>query len=80
MKRSEMITKIKDLIIYSDNVDVPNSSYINDQKLAEEILDFIEQEGMLPPTSTCYLIETPRGPKHSAVGHWWDNEDNTPKE
>ena len=75
-----MVRELTNLIYTSKHVDVPTSSYINDEGLANEILDYIEEKGMLPPTSTCYIVDSPRGPKHSAVGHWWDNEDGTPKE
>lgn len=74
MKRSEMVKVIQNQIKgFIENT-------IDQELLARRILGEIEEKGMLPPTSTCYIVDSPRGPKHSAVGRWWDNEDDTPKE
>jgi hypothetical protein len=77
MRRSDMIIELYSLLYNSKNINVPTSSYINEQKLAEEILAFIEERGMLPPTSTCQIVEDELRPgfhKHGPVGHWWDEE------
>jgi hypothetical protein len=49
MKRKEMINELTALLRCSDNINVPNDSYLNEEGLAKEILAFIEEEGMLPP-------------------------------
>ena len=79
MKRSEMIDEIT-CVLLAYGASYPQYPLSNLAKTAEEILNVLEDKGMLPPTSTCYIVDSPRGPKHSAVGHWWDNEDDTPKE
>lgn len=47
MKRSEMKDLIKQTILNS----APQASYIEEDKLSEEILNAISKAGMLPPTT-----------------------------
>lgn len=49
MKRSKVIEELVALFYSTDNLDIPNSSFINDEKLANEILTKLEELGMLPP-------------------------------
>ena len=73
MKRSEMVDKIKQhLLCYDLDLD--------DEELEDEayfILSIVENNGMLPPTSTCKLVPDTYhgGIKHGPIGHNWDDED-----
>lgn len=44
MKRSDMIEKLTDLLVENEDSKATN-------KMAKEILDFLENEGMMPPLS-----------------------------
>lgn len=49
MKRSELLYDLAALLQNTEYIDVPISQYIEDEKLALQVLDFLESKGMLPP-------------------------------
>lgn len=75
MKRSEMIRDIATLI--HESRDIPGEFDIGDVlETAKDILDYIEEVGMLPPTCTVKLIPDDQrgGFKHSTALPQWDEE------
>ncbi len=46
MKRSEMVDKLTVMLLMSKNINVASSYQVNDIDLANEILNFLEKEGM----------------------------------
>lgn len=54
-----------------------NLDCINSDKLAKEVLEFIESKGMLPPTCTVKIIPDPTRPgkmMHTETKREWDEE------
>lgn len=68
MKRSEMIEVIAKRL-NPIGVSTPT---------CEEILDLVEEAGMLPPVNICKVIPdaTRGGYKHSPTAREWDDEDS----
>lgn len=66
MKRSKMINKIYKLLKTWDNCKI-------EKRTAKEVLDLIEEEGMVPPSRK---IVEPLGGGLNLItnGHFWDSE------
>lgn len=72
MKRSEMLEQLEILIHNTSNIYVPSSYSYDAKSLAIEILDSLEEKGMLPPYTGKYDRLTTR-----AYGnHEWEPEDD----
>ena len=70
MKRSEMVVLIAEHLIEPKSEDP--------MVVASQILQRMEDRGMLPPTNTCRVIPdtSPRGGfKHSETKREWDSEE-----
>lgn len=74
MKRSDMKYELMSLLLNSPNIDIPTSTYMDEERLALEIIEYIEDIGMLPPPQTCNIIYDEKGPKHNEATRQWDNE------
>lgn len=75
MKRSEVLQRLSMLIDSTENIMVPTSSYYDADALAEEILQFIERIGMLPPESTRSKSSMMFDLQHVQFAHIWDEDD-----
>jgi hypothetical protein len=77
MKRSEMIERLRDFLSYEQG-------YREDWSYAEDIVDFIISQGMLPPTCTIEKPLTPNMPiydrhgkiKYKATVNEWEKEND----
>lgn len=49
MKRSELVTKIEEYLLYTEHLDIPCSLGSDFKAAAKELVVLIEQAGMLPP-------------------------------
>lgn len=49
MKRSELVTRIKEYLLYTQHLDIPCSLGSDFKAAAEELVVLIENVGMLPP-------------------------------
>lgn len=49
MKRSELVTKIEEYLLYTEHLDIPCSLGSDFNAAAEELVILIEKNGMLPP-------------------------------
>lgn len=51
MKRSKMLEELETLLVLTEHDHSP-IQYVNAEKLAVEILEFLEAAGMLPPSNS----------------------------
>lgn len=70
MKRSELVTKIEEYLLYTEHLDIPCSLGSDFKAAAEELVVLIEKTGMLPPL---HIFED----QHESYCATYDNDECT---